>query len=195
MKVQLYKFTEDKNKTLTFRWTKKHFEFCMDNKIFLNHKGKKSYKERNLFLFSKGDKITIEDNVIAEEYSTMPVKNFSSVGAFSFPTCHFSGNIRIGRFCSIASIAANSVVTKDVPPYAIVAGVPAKIIRFRFDSNVIDELLRIKWWNYNYSDLPDNNKCDDINYFVEEMNRLISDGNIQERDYKKFNLSEVFRGL
>lgn len=191
MKVQLYKFTEDKNKTLTFRWTKKHFEFCMDNKIFLNHKGKKSYKERNLFLFSKGDKITIEDNVIAEEYSTMPVKNFSSVGAFSFPTCHFSGNIRIGRFCSIA----NSVVTKDVPPYAIVAGVPAKIIRFRFDSNVIDELLRIKWWNYNYSDLPDNNKCDDINYFVEEMNRLISDGNIQERDYKKFNLSEVFRGL
>lgn len=47
MKVQLYKFTEDKNKTLTFRWTKKHFEFCMDNKIFLNHKGKKSYKERN----------------------------------------------------------------------------------------------------------------------------------------------------
>ncbi|EIU0787264.1 antibiotic acetyltransferase, partial [Escherichia coli] len=67
MKVQLYKFTEDKNKTLTFRWTKKHFEFCMDNKIFLNHKGKKSYKERNLFLFSKGDKITIEDNVIAEE--------------------------------------------------------------------------------------------------------------------------------
>lgn len=59
-----------------------------------------------------------------------------------------------------------------------------KIIRFRFDSNVIDELLRIKWWNYNYSDLPDNNKCDDINYFVEEMNRLISDGNIQERDYK-----------
>lgn len=43
-------------------------------KSFLNHKGKKSYKERNLFLFSKGDKITIEDNVIAEEYSTMPVK-------------------------------------------------------------------------------------------------------------------------
>lgn len=91
------------------------------------------------------------------------------------------GGIAIGDG---AVIAANSVVTKDVPPYAIVAGVPAKIIRFRFDSNVIDELLRIKWWNYNYSDLPDNNKCDDINYFVEEMNRLISNGNIQERDYK-----------
>lgn len=76
MNVQLYKFTEDKNKNITFRWTKKHFEFCMDNKIFLNHKGKKSYKERNLFLFSKGDKISIEENVIAEEYSTMPEKKF-----------------------------------------------------------------------------------------------------------------------
>lgn len=73
MKVQLYKFTEDKIKPLP-SGGRKHFEFCMDNKIFLNHKGKKSYKERNLFLFSKGDKITIEDNVIAEEYSTMPVK-------------------------------------------------------------------------------------------------------------------------
>ncbi len=94
MKVQLYKFTEDKNKTLTFRWTKKHFEFCMDNKIFLNHKGKKSYKE-NLFLFSKGDKITIEDNVIAEEYSTMPVKNFSSVSTFFIPDLSFYQGIYI----------------------------------------------------------------------------------------------------
>lgn len=73
MKVQLYKFTEDKNKTLTFRWTKNTLSFVWIIKSFLNHKGKKSYKERNLF-FSKGDKITIEDNVIAEEYSTMPVK-------------------------------------------------------------------------------------------------------------------------
>lgn len=89
MKVQLYKFTEDKNKTLTFRWTKKHFEFCMDNKIFLNHKGKKSYKERNLFLFSKGDKITIEDNVIAEEYSTMPVKKFLQCRRFFIPDLSF----------------------------------------------------------------------------------------------------------
>lgn len=81
-----------------------------------------------------------------------------------------------------------------MPPYAIVAGVPAKIIEFRFDSNVIDELLRIKWWNYNYSDLRTNNKCDDINYFVEEMNRLISD-KYSRGDYKNSNLSEVFRGL
>lgn len=45
-----------------------------------------------------------------------------------------------------AVLGARSVVTKDVPPYAIVAGVPAKIIRYRFDEPTRQELLRLKWW-------------------------------------------------
>ena len=46
-----------------------------------------------------------------------------------------------------AVIAAGSVVTKDVPDYAIVAGVPAKIVRFRFDEEIIIGLKDIKWWS------------------------------------------------
>ena len=45
-----------------------------------------------------------------------------------------------------AIVAMGAVVTKDVPPYAIVGGVPAKIIRYRFSKEVIDELMRIRWW-------------------------------------------------
>lgn len=52
-----------------------------------------------------------------------------------------------------AAIAAGSVVTKDVPPYAIVAGVPATIKRYRFSEKIIERLLRNKWWELELSDL------------------------------------------
>lgn len=46
-----------------------------------------------------------------------------------------------------AVVLAHAVVTKDVPPYAIVGGVPAKVIGYRFDEETIKFLLTIKWWN------------------------------------------------
>ena len=46
-----------------------------------------------------------------------------------------------------AIVASGAVVTKDVPPYAIVGGVPAKIIRYRFNCEYIAWLLELKWWN------------------------------------------------
>lgn len=49
-----------------------------------------------------------------------------------------------------AVVGAGAVVTKDVPPYAIVVGVPAKVIRFRFDEKTIALLLNTKWWDFDY---------------------------------------------
>lgn len=47
-----------------------------------------------------------------------------------------------------AIIAASSVVAKDIPPYHIAGGNPCKIIRKRFEDELIDYLLRLKWWNW-----------------------------------------------
>ena len=47
-----------------------------------------------------------------------------------------------------AIVGSRAVVTKDVPPYAIVGGIPAKVIRRRFDQETIDALLELKWWDW-----------------------------------------------
>lgn len=59
-----------------------------------------------------------------------------------------------------AVIGAGAIVTKDIPPYAVAVGVPAKVIRFRFTKEQIDKLLKINWWN-----LPDNQLREKIHLF------------------------------
>lgn len=54
------------------------------------------------------------------------------------------GRITIGDG---AVVLAHAVVTKDIPPYAIVGGMPARILRYRYDRETIDLLLKVKWWN------------------------------------------------
>lgn len=55
-----------------------------------------------------------------------------------------NGGVTVGHG---AVIGAGAVVVKDVPPYAIVGGVPAKVIRYRFSPEVIEKLLELQWWN------------------------------------------------
>jgi len=55
-----------------------------------------------------------------------------------------------------AVIATNSTVTKNIPPYAVAGGVPCKIIRNRFENEIIEKLLKIKWWDWDDKKIIDN---------------------------------------
>jgi acetyltransferase-like isoleucine patch superfamily enzyme len=63
------------------------------------------------------------------------------------------GGISIGDG---AIVLANAVVTKNIPPYAIVGGVPAKILRYRYDELTISFLLKLQWWNMDINWLKQN---------------------------------------
>lgn len=78
---------------------------------------------------------------------------------------NIGNDVWIGRQCTVmdgvnigdgAVIATGAIVTKDIPPYAIAAGIPAKIIKYRFSEEIIERLLEIKWWHFNDNEIQDN---------------------------------------
>lgn len=93
----------------------------------------------------------------AFSFADVPVKGDIIVGNdvwFGYG-CLIKGSVTIGHG---AIIAAGAVVVKDVPPYAIVAGNPAKVVKMRFDDATIQRLLQIAWWNWNIDKINRNLK-------------------------------------
>lgn len=82
----------------------------------------------------------------------LPVKGDIIIGHdvwFGY-NCLIKNGVTIG---SGAIIGASAVVVKDVPPYSIVAGNPAKVVKMRFDEITIARLLSIAWWNWDIKDI------------------------------------------
>ena len=79
-----------------------------------------------------------------------------------------------------AIIGAGAVVTKDIPPYAIAVGVPAKVVKYIFDEQQIKLLQKLEWWNLNYEEL-DGIEFDNINMAIKQLqDRLLISSNTRE---------------
>jgi len=76
-----------------------------------------------------------------------------------------------------AVIAANSIVTKDVPSYAIVGGNPARIIKMRYADGIIEKMLNLKWWMYSPDVLSDLN-IENPELFAEELESKLYDNKL-----------------
>lgn len=90
---------------------------------------------------------TYSDNEYFEEFKYIDSENKKSV--------YIGNDVWIGSYVRIlervsigdgAIVAAGAIVTHDIPPYAIVAGVPARIVKYRFDESTVQKLLNFSWW-------------------------------------------------
>ena len=75
-----------------------------------------------------------------------------------------TSGINIGDGCCIG---AKSVVTKDLPPYSICAGIPCKPIKMRFSEDIINFLMNLNWWNWSENKIKNNKK-----FFKTNLNKI-----------------------
>lgn len=158
-----------------YKWRKnnKHnfTKMILKNAIDVTSVGKYTYGNLNVHVSSKNNNLHIGNYcsianevmfILSSEHpynktSTYPFKTMimvDGIDGISKGDIVIDDDVWIGYGAIIMSsvhigqgavVAAGAVVTKDVPPYAIVGGVPAKVIKYRFESDIIDELLKVDY--------------------------------------------------
>ena len=105
-----------------------------------------------------------------------------------YPPTHIENDVWIGGNVSIkpgitinngAIIGTEAVVTKDVPPYAIVGGNPARILKMRFDDKIIEEMLKLQWWDYCFADFGIKSDIN-VEEFIYKINNDIASGKLKK---------------
>jgi acetyltransferase-like isoleucine patch superfamily enzyme len=139
--------------------------FCsISNNIFVFLGGNHNYKKLSTYPFDCFGWSNIEP-CIAKSNGSVIIGNDVWIGK----SVTIMSGVKIGDG---AVIGANSVVTKDVEPYSIVGGNPAKLIKHRFDKDDIFHLLQIKWWEWGDEKIKENISLinsEDITNFIENF--------------------------
>jgi len=145
----------------------------------------------NTKLFDVGEGFELSDHFHAYASPKFPVP------ATKFKPTVIGNDVWIGHGAYVragvtvsngAIVAAHSVVVKDVPPYAVVAGNPAVVKKFRFSRDIIAELNDLKWWDYAFWDFKDIN-FHDIDLAIKQLGNLLP--NIKKYDPKLVDFSKL----
>lgn len=153
----------------------KHAAICGRTKFYRSNMGKYSYIGANCFVESTtiGKFTSIASNCyigsashptdwvstssVFHKQSNILRKHFAMLEYEPSKETHIGNDVWIGEGCKIkagvtigdgAVIGMGSIVTKDVEPYAIYAGNPARCIRKRFDEETVQQFLEMQWWNW-----------------------------------------------
>lgn len=117
----------------------------------------------------------------------------------SRPTTILGHDVWIGQGAFVRSgvtlgtgciVGARSVVTRDVPPYAVVSGLPARVKRYRFPAPIIERLLKLEWWRYSLYDcfqVP----FDRIEDAVSQLEDLVAAGKLAPYAPKPYSAADL----
>jgi virginiamycin A acetyltransferase len=119
--------------------------------------GAGQHNYRSIANFSLVSRLYDKDEIVTIGTVSKSGKQWNEIHAVSNGPIIVENDVWIGLNAIILSgvtihdgavVLPGSVVTHDVPPYAIVGGIPAQIVKYRFDENTITQLLKIAWWNW-----------------------------------------------
>ena len=120
------------------------------------------YKTVNKDIFLANNSTEIQEFKVCKSGESVIIGNDVWIGN----NVTILGGVEIGDG---AIIGAGSVVTKNIPPFSIFAGVPARLIKNRFDDETIKKLLEIKWWNWEISKIIlESKQFNSVELFIHE---------------------------
>lgn len=87
-------------------------------------------------------------------------------------------------------IAANTLVVKDVPPFSVVGGNPGVLIRKRFNSSIVEEMIELSWWNYDLQDIS-HLDIDNPSLFCAKLSKMIQKKEILKASHERIIISDL----
>ena len=143
----------------------------------------KFFKDAALKWIDKGYTYTLRDQLVPP-----PPPTIFENDVYVCTNALLKPGIRLHTGCVVAQ---NAIVTKDVPPYAIVGGSPARVLKYRFDEPTIKRLLELKWWEYHFADFDGIDARQDINYYLDQLEERIYNGLIKPFNPRKMQFEEL----